>query len=163
MIYNSQFKPVETFTIINFWKVVLSRILYLREKLKDFESWTGKLITPGVISEQTVSKPSSWQSSTWLPVVDNGNKGPTKFYYCDLPGRAISTKKWNNYGNKKENLYLTFPHSSSSVRSWLWENNPFKPFKTAVARRRFWRKNTFAGSWPSTLLEGGVRGLTSLF
>ena len=49
------------------------------------------LITPRVISEQTVSKPSSWQSSTWL--VDNGNKGPTKFYYFDLPGRAISTKK----------------------------------------------------------------------
>ena len=134
----------------------------MREELQDIESWTGKLITPGVISEQTVSKPSSWQSSTWL--VDNGNKGPIKFHYFDLPGRAISTKKWNNYGNKKENLYLTFLHCCSSVPSWLWENNPFTPFITAVARWLFCCKNTFAGSWPSTLLEGGVvGGLTLLF
>ena len=47
------------------------------------------MITPGLTSEQTVSKP--WQSSTWL--VDNRNKGPTKFYYFDLPDRGISTKK----------------------------------------------------------------------
>ena len=156
-LFINPFKPVETFTIIKFWKAVLSRIPYLREELKDIESWPGKLITPGVVREQTVSKPSSWQSSTWL--VDNGNKGPTKFYYFDLPGRAISTKKWNNYGNKKENLYLTFLHCCSSVPSWLWENNPFKPFIKVVARWLLRRENTVVGSWPTTLLEGGVRGV----
>ena len=160
-LFINPFKPVETFTIIKFWKAVLSRIPYLREELKDIESWPGKLITPGVVREQTVSKPSSGQSSTWL--VDNGNKEPTKFYYFDLPGKAISTKKWNNCGNKQENVYLTFLHFCSSVPSWLWENNPFKPFITAVARWLFWRENTCAGSWLSTLLEGGVGGLTSLF
>ena len=49
---------------MNFWKVVLSRIPYFREELKDIESWAGKVITPGVINEQIVSKP--WQASTWL-------------------------------------------------------------------------------------------------
>ena len=45
----------------------------------------GKVITPGVISEQTVSK--HWQSSTWL--VDNRNKSPTRFYYFDLPAELF--------------------------------------------------------------------------
>ena len=85
MIYNSQFKSVETFTIINFWKVVLRWIPCFREELKDIESWAGKVITPGVISEQTVSKP--WQSSTWLVV--NPNKGPTRFYYFGLPAELF--------------------------------------------------------------------------
>ena len=40
---------------------------------------------PGVISQQTVSKP--WQSNTWL--VDNGNEGPTRFYYFDLPAELF--------------------------------------------------------------------------
>ena len=110
------FKPVETFTIINFWNAVLSRIPYFREELKDIASWAERVITPGEKSEQTVSKP--WQSSTWL--VDNRNKGPTRFYFFYLPDRAISTKKWNNSGNKKENLYLTFLLGCSSVSSWLW-------------------------------------------
>ena len=79
---------------------IKSNPVFASRELKDIESWTGKLITPGVISKQTVSKPSSGQSSTWL--VDNGNKEPTKFYYFDLPGKAISTKKWNNCGNKKK-------------------------------------------------------------
>ena len=57
---------------------IKSNPVFASRELKDIESWTGKLITPGVISKQTVSKPSSWQSSTWL--VHNGNKGPTKFY-----------------------------------------------------------------------------------
>ena len=65
------------------------------------------------------SKPK--QSSSWL--VGNRNKGPTMFCYLDLPDRAISSEKWNNCGNQKENLYLPFLHGCSSVSSWLWENN----------------------------------------
>ena len=37
-LFINPFKPVETFTIIKFWKAVLSRIPYLREELKDIES-----------------------------------------------------------------------------------------------------------------------------
>ena len=90
---------------------------------KDIESWAEKVKIPRVVSEQTVSKPSvgNWVL-TWL-VLDNRNKGPTRFYYFDLPDRAISTKKWNNCGNKRGNLYLTFLHGCSLVSSWLWENN----------------------------------------
>ena len=33
-IYIIPFKPVETFTIINFWRVVLRRIPYFREEFK---------------------------------------------------------------------------------------------------------------------------------
>ena len=43
------------------------------------------------MSEQTVSKP--WQSSTFNWLVGNLNKGPTRFYYFDLPNRASSSKK----------------------------------------------------------------------
>ena len=42
------------------------------------------------------------------------------FFFFYLPDRAISTKKWNNCGNKNENLYLTFLQGCSSVSSWLW-------------------------------------------
>ena len=58
--------------------MIKSSPLFLRGRVKDVESWAGKVITSGVISEQTVSKP--WQSSIWL--VDNRNKGPTRFYKC---------------------------------------------------------------------------------
>ena len=64
-----------------------------------------------VTSEQTVSKP--WKSSTWL--VDNRNKGPTRFYYFDLPDRVISTKKWNNCGIRLE--ICTSPSSMVAPRS----------------------------------------------
>ena len=64
-----------------------------RGRVKDIESRAGKVITSGVTSEQTVSKP--WQSSTCHWLVDNRNKGPTRFYYFHLviPGRANSTTK----------------------------------------------------------------------
>ena len=65
---------------------IKSNPVFASRELKDIESWTGKLITPGVISKQTVSRPSSWQSSTWL--VHNGNKGPTKFYSGGGGGRG---------------------------------------------------------------------------
>ena len=67
------------------------------------------IITPGVINKQTVSKP--WQSSTFNWLAGRLNKGPTRFYYFDLPDNPFSSKKWNDCGNQKENLYLTFLHA----------------------------------------------------
>ena len=58
---------------------------------------------------------------SWHWTVIRAQQG--SLYYFDLTDRAISTKKWNNCGNKRGNLCLTFFQGCSVVSLWLWENN----------------------------------------
>ena len=94
----------------------------VKRHLLDIESWAGKVITPGVINKQTVSKP--WQSSTFYWLVGNlirAQQGSIILIYLTelflLRNEIIVAIR------KKICTSPSSMHGCSSVSSWLWENN----------------------------------------
>ena len=94
----------------------------VKRHLLDIESWAGKVITPGVINKQTVSKP--WQSSTFYWLVGKlirAQQGSIILIYLTelflLRNEIIVAIR------KKICTSPSSVHGCSSVSLWLWENN----------------------------------------
>ena len=146
----------------------------VKRHLLDIESWAGKVITPGVINKQTVSKP--WQSSTFYWLVGNlirAQQGSIILIYLTelflLRNEIIVTirKKICTSPSSMHGCCSSSPRRCEKITIWptpiptsyfIGSCNLHYLLFSEIGAGDF-----FGAKIPSTLLEGGVGGLTSLF